>query len=167
MKGWARRWRNVFWSWRDSALTSAILRDSRFDQFSNERGRQRFIGLEANCAFAGVVTLQFVLVRFDRCPAHEVKGAMVRGGAESDKHSVLAKGAELIANAFLGLGSGGFDGLAEFFERGTFVLRQVRKVLIDICEFGRHDALFYFSLQGCLRTIQECSFWNFLWCQRS
>src|SRR5436190_15626102 len=112
MKGWARRWRNGFWSWRDSALTSAILRHSRFDQFSDERGRQRFIGLEANCAFAGVVTLQFVLVRFDSCPAHEIKGAMARGGAESHKHSVLAKGAELITYALFSPGGNGLDRFA-------------------------------------------------------
>ena len=113
-----------------------VFGEAGFDEFADEGGGEWFFGMEADGAFAGVVVLEEVAVGFDGGAAHEVEGAVVFGGAVGDEGSVLAEGAELVADAFFGFWGGSFDGLAKFFEGGTLGWRKGGEVGVVGLWFG-------------------------------
>ena len=69
--------------------------------------------LEADCALAGVVGLEFLLVGFHGGRTHRIEGTVMLRRPEGDERTpVEAKGWETVAEALLRLRHEGADGLS-------------------------------------------------------
>ena len=73
-----------------------VFLETRFDELFHEGGGERFVGGEADGAFAGVVVLEQIFVGVDGGSAHEIEGAVGFGGGEGDERSIKAEGAKAI-----------------------------------------------------------------------
>src|SRR6266545_8305859 len=100
-------------------MSPHVLRDPSLHQLPHKGNRQGLVRLKADGALAGVIVLELVLVGFHSGRTHEVEGAVVRGRAEGDEHSVLTESGELIADALFSLRRCSPDSLSKFFERGS------------------------------------------------
>src|SRR5262245_30961296 len=119
-------------------MPALVLRDPSFYQFPHKGSWQGLVRLKADGPLAGVVVFKLVLVSFNRSRTHEVEGAVVRGRAESDKHSVLTESGELVADTLFSLRRRSPDGLSKFLERGPIVIAQGCEVLINGFGFSCH-----------------------------
>jgi hypothetical protein len=81
---------------------TGVLRDPGLDKLPHEGGRQRFVGLETDCAFADIVICQFVLVSAH----HAIDRAMFFGRAKPRKTlSIELESRELVADALFAFGT--------------------------------------------------------------
>src|SRR5262245_17501116 len=119
-------------------MPALVLRDPSLYQFPHKTAWQGLVRLKADGPLAGVVALKLVLVSFNRSRTHEVEGAVVRGRAESHKHSVLTERGKLVADTFFSLRRRSPDGLSKFLERGSLIIAQGRQVLVNGLWFSCH-----------------------------
>src|SRR5712692_8297916 len=103
-------------------LLGGVLRDTSLHQLPYQGGRQGIGRLKTNGALAGVVTLEFVLVRFHRGAAHRVEGAVICGRTKRDKRfPVETEGGKLVADALFRSWGRSPDGLPQLLERHSLV----------------------------------------------
>lgn len=88
--------------------------------------------MKADGALAGLVGLEFVFVGFHGGSAG-VEGTVFRPRAKGHKQlSAKTEAWELVADALFSLGRRGLDGSSKLFERGSLLVAQECKVLIEI-----------------------------------
>jgi hypothetical protein len=86
-----------------------VNRQPVFDNFSEERNRNRFFLGKANRAFVRIEVLQFLLEFLGRRSAHGKKRIVILEGSERDERAVQAKTRHGVGDAFLGFGHDGVN----------------------------------------------------------
>src|SRR5260221_6577512 len=88
----------------------AVLRDPRPYQLPHQCRRQRFIGGEANRAFAGLESFELFQKRAYRGGTHGIQGTMIPGRPKGDQRTAIQpKGCESVADALFGPGGNSAD----------------------------------------------------------